>query len=95
MSQEKVDRYKKEKANRVKIRKKEKRALFFEKLAIAVVCLAALGWIGYSAYGLATREDPDAEKEVVTTEMDVTALTDYLNGLMEETAEYGEEEKMS
>ena len=86
MSQEKVDRYKKEKANRVKIRK-EKRALFFEKLAIAVCMSGALGWIGYSAYGLATREDPDAEKEVVTTEMDVTALTDYLNGLMEETAE--------
>ena len=55
MSQEKVDRYKKEKANRVKIQKKEKRVLFLEKCAIAAVCVAAVGWIGYSAYNLAMR----------------------------------------
>lgn len=84
MSQEKVDKYKKEKANRAKL---QKRALFFEKLAIGAVCLVALGWIGYSAYGVVTREDPDAEQEVVTTEMDVTAITDYLTGLTEEASE--------
>ena len=80
MSQEKVDRYKKEKANRVKIQKKEKRVLFLEKCAIAV------GWIGYSAYNLAMRPDPNEEQEVVTTEMDVTALNDYLAGLSAEEA---------
>lgn len=87
MSQEKVDKYKKEKANRAKLQKRETRALFFEKLAIGAVCLVALGWIGYSAYGVVTREDPDAEQEVVTTEMDVTAITDYLTGLTEEASE--------
>lgn len=90
MSQEKVDKYKKEKANRAKLQKREKRekrVLFFEKLAIGAVCLVALGWIGYSAYGVVTREDSDAEQEVVTTEMDVTAITDYLTGLTEEASE--------
>lgn len=87
MSQEKVDRYKKEKANREKIQKKEKRTLFLEKFTITVVGIAMVAWIGYSAYGVLTRPDPDAEQEVVTTEMDITAISDYLNGLAEETAE--------
>ena len=56
MSQEKVDRYKEEKANRAKIQKKEKRTLFLEKCAIAAVCVAAISWIGYSAYNLITRQ---------------------------------------
>ena len=70
MSQEKVDKYKKEKANREKLQKREKRTLF-----------VMVGWIGYSAYGVLTREDPDEEKTVVTTEMDTTAITDYLSQL--------------
>ena len=81
MSQQKVDRYKKQKNNREKIQRREKWELRLEKLAIAVVCIAMVGWIGYSAYDLVTREDPDAEQEVVTTEIDVTALTDYLSSL--------------
>lgn len=87
MSQEKVDKYKKEKANREKLQKREKRTLFLEKLAIGAVALVMVGWIGYSAYGVLTREDPDEEKEVVTTEMDTTAISDYLSGLAEKTAE--------
>ena len=81
MSQEKVDKYKKEKANREKLQKREKRTLFLEKLAIGAVALGMVGWIGYSAYGVLTREDPDEEKTVVTTEMDTTAITDYLSQL--------------
>lgn len=81
MSQEKVDKYKKEKANREKLQKREKRNLFLEKLAIGAVALVMVGWIGYSAYGVLTREDPDEEKTVVTTEMDTTAITDYLSQL--------------
>ena len=34
-----------------------------------------------------TREDPNEEKTVVTTEIDTTAISDYLKGLEEETAE--------
>ena len=81
MSQEKVDKYKKEKANREKLQKREKRTLFLEKLAIGAVAIVMVGWIGYSAYGVLTREDPDEEKTVVTTEMDTTAITDYLSKL--------------
>lgn len=81
MSQEKVDKYKKEKANRENLQKREKRTLFLEKLAIGAVALVMVGWIGYSAYGVLTREDPDEEKTVVTTEMDTTAITDYLSQL--------------
>ncbi len=87
MSQEKVDRYKKEKANRAKIQKKEKRVLFLEKFGIAAVCVVAVGWIGYSAYNLVTRPDPNKEQEVVTTEMDITALNDYLTGISSEKVE--------
>lgn len=63
MSQEKVDKYKKEKANREKLQKREKRTLFLEKLAIGAVAIVMVGWIGYSAYGVLTREDPDEEKQ--------------------------------
>ena len=87
MSQQKVDRYKKQKNDREKIQRREKWELRLEKLAIAVVCIAMVGWIGYSAYHLVTREDPNAEQEVVTTEMDVTALTDYLSGLSQTDTE--------
>ena len=87
MSQQKVDRYKKQKNDREKIQRREKWELRMEKLAIAVVCIAMVGWIGYSAYDLVTREDPNAEQEVVTTEMDVTALTDYLSGLSQTDTE--------
>ncbi len=44
MSQEKVDRYKKEKENRKKIMKKEKAKSFAARMAGAIVCLALIGW---------------------------------------------------
>lgn len=87
MSQEKVDRYKQEKANRARIQKKEKRVLLLEKAAIGAVCLVVVGWIGYSAYGVVTRPKENAEQETVTTEMDINALDDYLSGLSQEKAE--------
>lgn len=87
MSQKKVDKYKKEKNNREKLQKRERRILNLEKVVVTLVCIAIVGWIGYSAYDLVTREDPDAEQEVVTTEMDVTAISDYLNSLSQTEAE--------
>lgn len=80
MSQEKVDRYKNEKANREKIQKKEKRIFFLEKTAALLVCAVVVGWIGYSAYGMVTREDT-SEQEATVTEMDINAITDYLSSL--------------
>lgn len=87
MSQKKVDRYKKEKNNREKLQKRERRILNLEQVVVTVICIAVVGWIGYSAYDLVTREDPNAEQEVVTTEMDVTAISDYLNSLSQTEAE--------
>ncbi|HJD39243.1 MAG TPA: hypothetical protein H9913_04385 [Candidatus Blautia stercoripullorum] len=87
MSQKKVDKYKKEKNNREKLKKRERRILSLEKVVVTLVCIVIVGWIGYSAYDLMTREDPDAEQEVVTTEMDVTAISDYMNSLSQTEAE--------
>lgn len=84
MSQEKVDRYKKEKANRAQIQKKEKRMLFLEKFAIGAVGLLAAVWIGYSAYGVVSKANSPENKEPVTTEMDMEALSGYLQGLTKE-----------
>lgn len=50
MSQEKVSRYKEEKANRKAMMKKEKRKHFFRKCVVGIVALGLVGWIGYSAY---------------------------------------------
>ena len=87
MSQQKVDKYKKEKNNRDKLQKREKRIFHLEMFGVAVVCIAMVAWIGYSAYDQITREDPDAEQQVVTTEMDVTALSDYLSSLSQTETE--------
>ena len=79
MSQEKVDKYKQDKANREKIMKKQKRISMMQRAGVALVCLVIVGWIGFSGYRSLTREEGAAEQ--VTTEMDVTAINDYLQGL--------------
>ena len=50
MSQAKVDQYKKDKANRQKIIKKQKMMHRLEMVAITLVCVLVVGWIGYSVY---------------------------------------------
>lgn len=75
MSQEKVNRYKKEKVNRKEIVKKEKRLRIVEITAAIVIAVAALGWFGYSVYQNAQPE------KTVNVETDYTALDSYLNGL--------------
>ena len=49
MSQEKVDKYKKEKANRKETMRKEKIANKIRKFVVVVVGVALIGWVGYSA----------------------------------------------
>ena len=84
MSQKKVDAYKKEKANRQKIMKKEKAVLRLEKFLAVLVCVVALVWIGYSVTDKASSNET---AEQVVTEMNTAALDDYLTGLNAETAE--------
>lgn len=81
MSQKKVDEYKKNKVNRDKIAKKEKRMLFLEKTVGIVVCLLAVAWIGYSAYGKITENQ---ETQTTQTEMDVSAINNYTSELAQE-----------
>ncbi|MGL6198620.1 MAG: hypothetical protein ACRC3H_06760 [Lachnospiraceae bacterium] len=76
MSQEKVDKYKEQKANRKKIIKKEKRMRVLRNCVAAVIGLAVIGWIGYSAVG----KYQDAQPREVA-EVDFTAVSEYIQSL--------------
>ncbi|MFG6384340.1 MAG: hypothetical protein K1V96_08810 [Lachnospiraceae bacterium] len=82
MSQAKVDRYKEEKANRKKIMKQEKIKRTITTVCSTVVCIAVIGWVGYSAYGYFHTQK---EKNPTQTEVNLDALNNYLNGLNTET----------
>lgn len=75
MSQEKVNRYKEEKANRKEILAKEKKHNQMMKLGAGLIVLALVCWLGYSVYDYATRPDTSP------VEMDASAMDDYLTGL--------------
>ncbi len=77
MSQEKVDRYKEQKANRKKIMAREKREKFLVKLCASLVALALVGWLGYSVYDRVNQ--PDTSDVAITT----TAIDEYVNTLSE------------
>lgn len=78
MSQKKVDQYKEQKANREKIKKREKRILLLEKCVAVVVAVAIIGWLGYSTYG---KIQDSKNSKVTETVMDATAVNDYLTEL--------------
>jgi len=63
MSQEKVNRYKEEKANRKETMKKQKRAGIIRNCIAGVVLVAAVAWVGYSGvtYYIAHRPRPEVE----------------------------------
>jgi len=70
MSQEKVAKYKEQKANRKEIMKKEKRARIFRNAVAAVVLVAVVGWLGYSAVDFyidnLPREEVDVDYSVIS-----------------------------
>ena len=76
MSQAKVERYKEEKKNRKETMAREKRNQLLSKAAVAVVCVAVLGWIGVSAVQVYENNKP---METIYT--DLSALDDYMAGL--------------
>ena len=57
MSQEKVDRYKEQKANRKQIMAREKRRKFLIKVCAGVIALALVCWLGYSIYDTVNKPD--------------------------------------
>ena len=82
MSQKKVDSYKAGKSARSKAARKEKLIDRLEILAWIVICVAMVGWIGFSAYEKITAKDASVVTETV---MDTSALNDYLSGLSSDT----------
>ena len=82
MSQEKVDRYKQEKANRKKIMHKQRMRGILRKCVLSLAGLALIAWLGFSAYDMY-----ESGKERVVAEADYTSVTDYMNSLAADTAE--------
>lgn len=78
MSQEKVDRYKQEKANRKKTMKKQRLMNVVRKCVLSLAGLALIGWLGYSAYNTYSANQ---EREVATINYD--AINTYMSELSE------------
>ena len=78
MSQEKVDRYKKEKANREKIMRRERWITRLEVTAFVVVLAALVGWFSMAVYQNSVAEKK-ANRTTETTTMNVTDIQNYLS----------------
>ena len=78
MSQEKVDRYKKEKANREKIMRRERWITRLEVTAFVVVLAALIGWFSVAVYQNSVAEKK-ANRTTETTTMNVTDIQNYLS----------------
>ena len=61
MSQEKVDRYKKEKANRKQTVMKQKRQNALRKCIVGLIGILLVVWIGYSGYSRYEENKPKTE----------------------------------
>lgn len=82
MSQEKVERYKKEKANRKQIIEKEKKKKLATKFVAGLVLVAIIGWVGYSAYGVI-----ESKKPQVAVSVNLDSVNGYLAGLTTDTTQ--------
>ena len=76
MSQEKVDRKKWEKANRKMLNRREKIRRRVSTGAAALLCAAAIVFIGYSAYDVVTETD-----ETTSIEINLSSISDYQDAL--------------
>ena len=74
MSQQKVDRYKKEKYGRKQQLKKEKRQRVIYSIAGGAAAVAVVAWIGFSVYSRV-----EANRPVSYTEVSLDAINDYLS----------------
>ena len=70
MSQAKVDKYKKEKANRKEIMAKEKRQKSIMKICTSAVLVVLVAWIGISTADFIYESRPKDKIYVQTTEID-------------------------
>ncbi len=74
MSQAKVDKYKKQKANRKEIMKKEKMQRRVRSTIAGVVCLVLVSWVGYS---MVVSYQDSQPRDVVS--VDYSQLETYMN----------------
>ena len=78
MSQKKVDNYRADKYGRAKAARKERIIDKLEILAWIAICVAMVGWIGFSAY---TKIEAKEASTVTETVMDTSAIDNYVSGL--------------
>lgn len=78
MSQRKVDEYKKQKANRQQIMKREKLRARLGVLVAAVIMIGLIGWFGVSVYQNAKASETK-NKTVAATTLDTSDVDTYLN----------------
>ena len=78
MSQKKVDNYRAGKYGRAKAARKERIIDKLEILAWIAICVAMVGWIGFSAY---TKIEAKEASTVTETVMDTSAIDKYVSGL--------------
>lgn len=78
MSQKKVDNYRAGKYGRAKTARKERIIDKLEILAWIAICVAMVGWIGFSAY---TKIEAKEASTVTETVMDTSAIDNYVSGL--------------
>ena len=78
MSQKKVDNYRAGKYGRSKASRKERIIDKLEILAWIAICVAMVGWIGFSAY---TKIEAKEASTVTETVMDTSAIDNYDSGL--------------
>lgn len=74
MSQEKVLKYKEEKANRKETMKKQKQQKLVRSVVTTIICVAVVGWLGYSAVDYVIDNQPRQEVEV-----DYSSIEEYLS----------------
>ena len=78
MSQKKVDNYRAGKYGRSKASRRERIIDKLEILAWIAICVAMVGWIGFSAY---TKIEAKEASTVTETVMDTSAIDNYVSGL--------------
>ncbi|MGN0483794.1 MAG: hypothetical protein ACI4HI_09610 [Lachnospiraceae bacterium] len=77
MSQRKVDNYKKERARRMDEARRDKIEERLTILLFAIIGVLIIIWAGFGIYQKVT--SVNTNKELVTTEVDLGPITDYMN----------------
>ncbi|MBQ5431144.1 MAG: hypothetical protein IIU28_05780 [Lachnospiraceae bacterium] len=87
MSQAKVTHNKELKKNRKQILRQKKRKQMLNVAGCVVVLALVLGWLGWSLYGKLSdyQAKQEANKKTVTSQVDLSALSNYGADLSNET----------